>query len=64
MEDDVPLPYFHEAQEQQQEQQAGRGSNFNPTSTRNEYVSHFQYHFLAMIALRRLIARIHNVIHE
>ncbi|KYG40385.1 hypothetical protein M433DRAFT_148429 [Acidomyces richmondensis BFW] len=26
--------------------------------------SHYQYHFLAMIALRRLISRIHAVIHE
>ena len=49
MEDQVPLPYFHEP----------RGDN---TSV-SEEKSHFQYHFLAMIALRRLIARIHQSIH-
>ncbi|KAK3076095.1 hypothetical protein LTR53_000035, partial [Teratosphaeriaceae sp. CCFEE 6253] len=64
MEDDVPLPYFHEAQGQQQEQQAGRASGPAPTTTQDDDSGHFQYHFLAMIALRRLIARVHNVIHE
>lgn len=58
IEDDVPLPYFYEAQKQQQEQMSGRGLS------KTDDGSHFQYHFLAMIALRRLIARIHNVIHE
>jgi len=53
LEDEVPLPYFHEAQEPQRG--AGRAVDER---------SHFQYHFLAMIALRRLIARIHGVIHE
>lgn len=53
LEDEVPLPYFHEAQELQRG--AGRAVDER---------SHFQYHFLAMIALRRLIARIHGVIHE
>lgn len=52
LEDEVPLPYFHEAHD-------SNGRN-NGTEER----SHFQYHFLAMIALRRLIARIHGVIHE
>lgn len=52
LEDEVPLPYFHEANEQ--------GSNGPLTEER----SHFQYHFLAMIALRRLIARINNAIHQ
>jgi hypothetical protein len=52
MEDEVPLPYFHEAHDAQGKSQA-------PDDR-----SHFQYHFLAMIALRRLIARIHGVIHE
>ncbi|KAK5108758.1 hypothetical protein LTR62_007818 [Meristemomyces frigidus] len=61
LEDTVPLPYFHEAQEQQHYQQSG--STLASTQA-NEERSHFQYHFLAMIALRRLIARIHNVIHE
>lgn len=53
MEDEVPLPYFHEAHDSQ-----GRSTHVS------EERSHFQYHFLAMIALRRLIARIHGVIHE
>lgn len=50
LEDQVPLPYFHEAQNM-----SGRVSDER---------SHFQYHFLAMIALRRLIIRIHSSIHE
>ncbi|KAK5149740.1 hypothetical protein LTS14_010661 [Recurvomyces mirabilis] len=59
MEDEIPLPYSHEAQEQHQ------GSSVAGSSAQaNQERSHFQYHFLAMIALRRLIARIHNVIHE
>lgn len=53
LEDEVPLPYFHEAQELQH----GTGRVVDERS-------HYQYHFLAMIALRRLIARIHGVIHE
>jgi hypothetical protein len=52
LEDEVPLPYFHEAHDAH-----GRTQG-------TEERSHFQYHFLAMIALRRLIARIHGVIHE
>lgn len=52
LEDEVPLPYFHEANE--------HGVNGALTEER----SYFQYHFLAMIALRRLIARINNAIHE
>ncbi|KAI5198715.1 hypothetical protein E4T38_07355 [Aureobasidium subglaciale] len=49
LEDQVPLPYFH-----------GSESNYgNPSDEK----SHFQYHFLAMIALRRLVARIHESIH-
>lgn len=47
LEDQVPLPYFHEIKSDYAD---GR--------------SHFQYHFLAMIALRRLITRIHGSIHE
>lgn len=50
LEDTVPLPYFHEGSE----------SATHPLDDR----SNFQYHFLAMIALRRLIHRIHEVIHE
>lgn len=53
MEDDVPLPYFHVGPDQD-----------DPSGSLSEERSHFQYHFLAMIALRRLIARIHGVIHE
>lgn len=51
-EDEVPLPYFHEGQQQ--------GS----TGPLSEERSTFQYHFLAMIALRRLITRINTTIHE
>lgn len=50
LEDQVPLPYFHEAQNM-----SGRSSDER---------SHYQYHFLAMIALRRLITRIHGSIHD
>lgn len=50
LEDQVPLPYFHGAQNM-----SGRASDEH---------SHFQYHFLAMIALRRLITRIHGSIHD
>lgn len=49
LEDQVPLPYFH-----------GAESNYGSPSDEK---SHFQYHFLAMIALRRLVARIHESIH-
>lgn len=54
LEDIVPLPYFHEGDESQVSGNARAGDDR----------SHFQYHFLAMIALRRLISRIHEVIHE
>lgn len=54
LEDIVPLPYFHEGQE---------GMASGSTQMGDER-SHFQYHFLAMIALRRLISRIHEVVHE
>lgn len=50
-EDEVPLPYFHDAHDP-------------PSGPLPEERSHFQYHFLAMIALRRLISRINTVIHE
>ena len=53
LEDEVPLPYFHEAHEYS-----------GQSGLLGEERSHFQYHFLAMIALRRLIARINNVIHD
>ncbi|KAK6425197.1 hypothetical protein LTR95_016297 [Oleoguttula sp. CCFEE 5521] len=52
LEDEVPLPYFQEAQDQLSGE---RGVDER---------AYFQYHFLAMIALRRLIGRIHSVIHE
>lgn len=50
LEDQVPLPYFHEAQ--------------NTAGQPPDERSYFQYHFLAMIALRRLITRIHGSIHD
>nr|POE79322.1 hypothetical protein CFP56_07387 [Quercus suber] len=53
MEDEVPLPYFHA------ENEPGESS-----SSLSEERSHFQYHFLAMIALRRLISRIHDAVHK
>lgn len=52
MEDDVPLPYFRRAQDQ---------GNIETNAT--EVHSHSQYHYLAMITLRRLIMRIHDVVH-
>lgn len=51
-EDDVPLPYFRRAQDQ-----GSRGLSGT------EVHSHSQYHYLAMITLRRLIMRIHDVVH-
>ena len=53
LEDEVPLPYFHDAHDQ-------------PSGgvILAEERAHFQYHFLAMIALRGLIARINSTIHE
>lgn len=59
MEDEVPLPYFQDIQNQQQD-----SGSVSAAGSGNEGRSHYQYHFLAMIALRRLIARIHGVIHE
>lgn len=53
LQDDVPLPNFQDTNEQHS---ASMGSS--------EGRAHFHYHFLAMIALRRLIARIHTAIHE
>ena len=53
LDDQVPLPYFHDAHE-----------NHNSSGPLIEERSHFQYHFLAMIALRQLISRINNAIHE
>ena len=54
LQDEVPLPYFHDAHDLHGES--------GPLIS--EERSHFQYHFLAMIALRRLIARINATIHE
>lgn len=65
LEDVVPMPYFNENPEGQQSQQSGSGGT--PQQQRSYQAddpSHFQYHFLAMIALRRLISRIHAVIHD
>ena len=59
LEDEVPLPYFYETQDEH-----STGSPMQPSASNSEERSHYQYHFLAMIALRRLIARIHGVIHE
>lgn len=68
LEDEVPLPYFNDGsdpQQHQEQQQSATISNAQqPNSHALDEPSHFQYHFLAMIALRRLIARIHAVIHE
>jgi hypothetical protein len=52
-EDEVPLPLFHSVP-------TAHISN----STTEEVRSFFQYHFLAMMALRRLIVRIHATIHD
>lgn len=64
LEDEVPLPYFHEAQQEQAGMRSGSASNPTSPSFASEERGHFQYHFLAMIALRRLITRIHSVINE
>lgn len=53
LQDEVGLPYFHEASDHQ-----------NQSIPLSESRSHFQYHFLAMITLRRLIATINKTIHE
>jgi hypothetical protein len=52
LEDDVPLPYFRRARDQE---------SLGLSDT--EAHSHSQYHYLAMITLRRLIMRIHDVVH-
>lgn len=52
LEEEVPLPYFHKTQDSQAH---SRGSGA---------LLQFEYHFLAMIALRKLIGRINAVIHE
>jgi hypothetical protein len=52
LEDEVPLPSFHKTQGSQGH---SRGSGA---------LLQFKYHFLAMIALRKLIGRINAVIHE
>lgn len=49
LEDSVPLPYFRDGPD---------GTTSTPPQK-----SHFHYHFLAMIALRNLITRIHAAIH-
>ncbi|KAF2156931.1 hypothetical protein K461DRAFT_219778 [Myriangium duriaei CBS 260.36] len=49
LEDQIPLPAFQRAQ--------------YISSSNAETSSYFHYHFLAMIALRRLIARIHSALH-
>ncbi|PIA95088.1 hypothetical protein CB0940_08360 [Cercospora beticola] len=61
-EDVVPLPYFTEGQEMHTPGFPVHTSGASTYEDRDR--SHFQYHFLAMIALRRLISRIHEVIHE
>ncbi|KAK5133201.1 hypothetical protein LTR08_008036 [Meristemomyces frigidus] len=61
LEDEVPLPYFPETQHNQQ-----HGINSPPLGKAPAEIerNNHRYHFLAMIALRRLIARIHGVVHE
>ena len=53
LEDEVPLPSFQDLSAEQ-----------IPSDSLNEDRSRFQYYFLAMITLRRLIARINLAIHE
>ncbi|KAI7673426.1 hypothetical protein KC319_g5056 [Hortaea werneckii] len=60
MEDDVPLPYFQEVNDHDHMSVYSPQVPVAGSEDRNQY----QYYFLAMIALRRLIARIHGVIHE
>lgn len=61
-EDIVPLPYFIEGQDMHTPGFPVQAVGVQTAEDRDR--SHFQYHFLAMIALRRLISRIHEVIHE
>ena len=61
-EDTVPLPYFIEGQDMHTPGFPSQAVGVQSAEDRDR--SHFQYHFLAMIALRRLISRIHEVIHE
>ncbi|USW51869.1 hypothetical protein Slin15195_G051880 [Septoria linicola] len=61
--DTVPLPYFIEGQDMHTPGFPVQNSGVPPIAEDRDR-SHFQYHFLAMIALRRLISRIHEVIHE
>ncbi|KAK5127930.1 hypothetical protein LTR85_005047 [Meristemomyces frigidus] len=56
MEDEVPLPYFNDEQ--------GPGTSPTGIAAATLERNNHRYHFLAMIALRRLIARIHGVVHE
>lgn len=53
LEDEVPLPQFHEALSVQEK-----------PSSDIRYPSHFGYHFLAIISLRRLMTRIRMTIYE
>lgn len=53
LQEEVDYPYFHEASDQQ-----------NQTIPLSQGPSHFQYNFLAMITLRRLITTINTTIHE
>jgi hypothetical protein len=62
LEDLVPLPYFIEGQDMHTPGFPIQAGGAQTAEDRDR--SHFQYHFLAMIALRRLISRIHEVIHE
>ncbi|TKX19267.1 fungal Zn(2)-Cys(6) binuclear cluster domain-containing protein 23 [Elsinoe australis] len=50
LEDQIPLPSFQQSR--------------SISAHESEEASHYHYHFLAMIALRRLIARIHASLHS
>lgn len=52
LEEEIPMPYAR----------SGLGQAV-PTELKGE-CSHFQYSFLAMMSLRKLMTRIHSIFHE
>lgn len=59
LEDEIPLPHFHETQDQQKDLTSPMTTSAAAGGERCSY----EHHFLAMISLCRLISRIHREIH-
>ncbi|KAL1581949.1 hypothetical protein WHR41_09548 [Cladosporium halotolerans] len=53
LEDEVPLPNFHEGQ-----------TAYNQSTICDEYQSLYQYHFLAMVTLRKVFTRIAKMVYS